>query len=63
MTSQEKAAGVVATPATAHSKARTRKFPSFQRFAKASIVAAALRGWLPWPIAQWLIQRGGLDHV
>lgn len=63
MNTQEKAAGVVTTPTTAQSKASSSNFPTIRRFAKALIVVFALRGWLPYPIAGWILQRGGLAHV
>lgn len=31
--------------------------------AKDLIVRLALWNWLPWPVAAWLIQRGGMKHV
>ncbi|MDR6536965.1 hypothetical protein [Variovorax soli] len=63
MTSQEKAVGMVPTPATAIIKKHSTHFLIPRRFIKAAIVVSALRGWLPYGVADWLIQRGGLSHV
>lgn len=63
MTSQEKAVAGVVITRTAHSNDHSLKFLAFRRFAKAALVVTALRGWLPFPVAQWLIQHGGLLHV
>lgn len=63
MTSKEKAARVIATPAAAHINKNSGYFLIGQRFVKAAIVVAALRGWLPHGVADWLIQHGGLSHV
>lgn len=30
---------------------------------KAAVVTMALRGWLPYPTADWLIRAGGLRHA
>jgi hypothetical protein len=30
---------------------------------KTSLVNLALRGWIPWAVAGWLIRRGGLRHA
>ena len=34
-----------------------------RRVVKAVIEVSVLRGWLPYPVADWLIQEGGLRHV
>lgn len=63
MTSKENAAGVVATPATASAEKEASFFLTARRFLKAAIVVATLHGCLPYAVAEWLIQHGGLRHV
>ena len=62
MSAKKKAAGIVPTPATANSKVRPH-FLTVRRVVKATIVGAALRGWMPYGAADWLIQRGGLANA
>ena len=38
-------------------------FVAFRRLMKAFLVVAALRGWLPYIVADWLVQQGGLSNV
>lgn len=40
----------------------THKHTGIRTFVKAWIVRLALWGWLPYGLATWLIQRGGLRH-
>jgi len=63
MTFQKKAAGMVPTSATAAIKKHSTHFLITRRIVKAAIVISGLRGWLPYGVADWLIQRGGLSHV
>jgi hypothetical protein len=36
--------------------------PTLRSWLKSRIVTAALWGYLPFALADWLIQRGGLSH-
>jgi hypothetical protein len=49
--------GIVAAP-----KGSEPKHTGISAFAKAWIVRLALWGWIPYSLATWLIQRGGLRH-
>ncbi|MEJ8813377.1 hypothetical protein WKW77_19980 [Variovorax ureilyticus] len=62
MTSQEKAA-VSGNAQAAQGNKQNGYFLIARRILKATIVVLALRGWLPYGTADWLIQRGGLSHV
>lgn len=63
MTANKKAARMLRASATAHIEKHSAHFLIVRRFIKAVIVVSALRGWMPYPWADWLIQRGGLGHA
>lgn len=60
MTTKRKAAGALRMPAAAHVEKRNLNFCTSRQFLKALVVKAAVLGFMPYSIADFLVQRGGL---